>query len=200
MTDLQATGLIDEMIVAISDGKRLPNWITQRCDDSVDTELMSEGMCNALCDALCDATVQLLTGESPHLAHWERLIMAVAIGSTETESSAPFDACAAAITRLADLIENGDLDQAAHEDVVTLGSSLTLLLATQRKLHQRIEYAVGLLGNRHPKSLGEMAERCEELWLRCGQMSGATNLFVWDQRHEEWRLAQDFKAYRPEEA
>ena len=42
----------------------------------------------------------------------------------------------------------------------------------------------------------ELAEQCQNIWTRRGQMSGRPGLFLWDQRRHEWRLAQDFKPYR----
>lgn len=190
MTDLQSEPLVDELVETLADGDSIPDWIAKRCDGSIDTE--------RLCRATRDLTSQLLQTDSPRVAYWERLFMALALRSAENEGQAAFEACAAAVDRLAELVETGQLDPVSHDDVVTLGSSMTLMLATQRKLHQRIEYAVGLLCIRHPASLAAMAQRCEDIWHRCGQMSGASSLFVWDGRREEWRLAQDFRPYRPE--
>ncbi len=190
MSELQVTELIDEMVEVLHGDASLSDWIAQRCDGSVSPDILS--------DSMSGVTEQLVAGESPQLPLWQRLFTAVAMQSAEKNGRTSFDACATAIDSLAELIEKGSLDSVAHSDVVTLGSTLTLLLAAQRKLHQRIEYAIGLLCERHAESISEMAERCEELWHRCGQMSGASSLFVWDRRREEWRLSQDFKPYRPE--
>lgn len=189
MSDSTIVDLVDEMVETLGGSEPLGDWIARRCDGSVGTTTMNH--------AMADITGQLLSGRSPQVTLWERLFMAVAMQSTEKQGQTSFEACTTALDRLAELLEDDGFATADDSDVITLGTALTLLLAAQRKLHQRIEYCVGLLCNKHPKCLDEMAERCEELWHRCGQMSGASSLFVWDQRRDEWRLAQDFKPYRP---
>lgn len=190
MSDAHIDQLVDEMVEVLGGDASLAEWISRNCDGSVEAETMNR--------AMGDVTAELLAGASPQISLWERLFLAVALQSTEKQGQTSFEACNTALDRLAEIVEAGGLDSAAPADVVTLGTALTLLLAAQRKLHQRIEYAVGLLCERHPGCVSEMAPRCEELWHRCGQMSGASSLFVWDRRREEWRLTQDFKSYRPE--
>lgn len=197
MSDTQLSSLVGEMIAAADSGESLQAFVAKHGaanhgDHAVETEQLRQ--------MLCEVTMRLLTGNTLRVATWERTLTAVTIRSTQADGEVAFDAVAAAIDHLAELIDRGELDSAAHADIVSLGSSLTLLLAAQRKLHQRIEYAVGLLGKHHPASLSEMAERCEDLWHRCGQMSGANSLFVWDARQKEWRLTQDFRPYRPDDA
>ena len=76
--------------------------------------------------------------------------------------------------------------------------ALTLALTAQKKLRQPIEQAIGALGDKFADLIPDMAERCQDIWQRRGQMSGADSLFVWDTRQDVWRLHQDFKTYRPE--
>ena len=79
---------------------------------------------------------------------------------------------------------------------VTLTSAITLVIAAQRKLRQTGESTIGLLCDKFTDCLPEMAERCQDIWRRHGQMSGVEGPFVWDGRNHEWRLRQDFRAHR----
>jgi len=108
-----------------------------------------------------------------------------------------FRPCKAAIAELTKMIQEEAFNSVSPEQIVTFASALTLVLTAQRKLRQPIEIATESLCRNFADLLPEMAERCQDIWRRSGQMSGAEGLYVWDKRNEEWRLHQDFKSHRP---
>jgi len=185
-----ATQLIDEILQALENVGEPEDWVQQRVDGSVDQAVLDE--------TFVAITERLLGTQPPQTAHWEHLLVLTAARSTQRGGQPGFGACKAAIDKLDEMIRRDVFSCPKSEQAITLAGALTLILTAQSKLHQRIEVAVGSLCDKFADSLQLMAERCGDLWQRRGQMSGVEGLFVWDTRQGEWRLEQDFKAYRPE--
>jgi hypothetical protein len=190
MGNSDATQLVEEILQALQSVGAPEDWVQKHVDESVEKAILDE--------AFVEVTERLLGAQPPESAHWEHLLALAAARSSQRGGQRGFDACKAAINKLAEMIRQDVFSGASAEQVIALAGALTLILAAQSKLRQPIEAAVGSLCNQFADSLQLMAERCQDLWQRRGQMSGTEGLFVWDTRQGEWRLEQDFKAYRPE--
>ena len=190
MGNSDATQLVEEILAALQSVGKPEDWVTQRVDGSVDQPILDE--------AFVAVTERLLSAQPPQTAHWEHLLTLAAARSSQRGGQSGFAACKAAIDKLGEMIGQDIFSGASAEQAITLASALTLILTAQSKLRQPIEVAVASLCDKFPDSMQSMAEHCQNLWQLRGQMSGVEGLFVWDTRQAEWRLGQDFKAYRPE--
>ncbi|MFV2065527.1 MAG: hypothetical protein ACC645_01000 [Pirellulales bacterium] len=189
MSESNEALLTDEIMTALDAVGELEKWVETRLGDSTDRDLLNA--------TYRDVTHRLLTVVPPKTAHWEHLIVATAARSAKQRETAATDACRAALAELRTMLQRDGFDQVAPERIVTLASAMTLALTAERKLRQPIEMTVELLVDRFPALLPDMAQRCQDIWLRRGQMSGEEGLFVWDTRNSQWRPRQDFKSHRP---
>ena len=185
-----ASSLVEELLAAFDTVGELERWVDRRMEGTIDQ--------SALNDAFDQVTQRLLSSDPPDTAFWEQLLFASSVRSAKAHGQHALDACRAAVEQLLKMIESNALQQVSPDRIVTLASALTLALTAQKKLRQTIEEAIGALGDRFSDLIPDMADRCQDIWQRRGQMSGADSLFVWDTRHDVWRLHQDFKTYRPE--
>ena len=189
MADFSVSGLVDEILTALGTTEELENWLPQHLDGSIDVAVLTE--------AYRAVTQRLLGAEPPLTARWERLLVGAAGRHSRTDSEHGYEACKAAIAELTEMNQGAAFSGQPSEQIVTFASALTLVLTAQRKLRQPIEIAIESLCEKFADFLSEMAERCQDIWRRRGQMSGADGLFVWDARNDQWRLRQDFKSHRP---
>ena len=188
MADIDVTTLVEEIESALDEVGQLEKWVERRMDGKVDGA--------TLCQAVGEMTQQLLSADPPQSAHWEHLLVAIATHSAKSHSQVGYDVCQAAIAEFSEMIPRDTFRLVTPEQIVTLASALTLALTAQRKLRQRIEHATVLLCVRYPDLMPEIAQRCQDIRQRHGQVSGSEGLFLWDTRRGEWRLSQDFKTYR----
>ncbi len=188
MVDLSVAGLVAEVLSSLATAEDLESWLQRRMDGSVENAILKE--------TFRATTNRLLIAKPPQIAEWERLLVAAAAISG-AHGQAGTDCCKAAISELAELIQNAEFEGASSDQIVAFATALTLVLTAQRKLRQPIEDAMDALCNSFANLLPEMAEQCQNIWQRRGQMSGSLGLYVWDTRNHEWRLSQDFKPYPP---
>lgn len=190
METLDASTLVEELLVAFDTVGELERWVDRRMEGTVEQAVLN--------DALGEVTSRLLSADPPDTAFWEQLLFAASVRSAKANGSHALEGCRAAVVQLLQMIDRDSLQQISSDRIVTLASALTLALTAQKKLRQPIEEAIGALGEKFGDLIPDMAERCQDIWQRRGQMTGADSLFVWDTRHNVWRLHQDFKTYRPD--
>lgn len=190
MTNDDCSQLVDELVTGLESESSVEPWLDQRIVGSQDREL--------LIDVYRDATKRLLDCEPPKAAHWESLLVPTAARSVQRDCPAGFDACRASVEQLTELVVDDTFSSSSLERIVAFASTLIVALEAQRKLRQTIEHAAAALFEQFPDYRGELAERCQDLWQRHGQLSREEGLFVWDVRNAEWRLSQDFKSHRPD--
>ncbi len=190
METLDASTLVEELLAAFDTVGELERWIDRRMDGTVDQAVLN--------DAYGQVTQRLLGHEPPDTAFWEQLLFASSMKSAKAKGNHSLEASRSAIEQFHKMVEDDTLQQVNSDRIITLASALTLALTAQKRLRQPIEEAVGALCERFGDLIPNIAERCQDIWQRRGQMSGADSLFVWDIRHNVWRLHQDFKTYRPE--
>ena len=189
MANLDVARLVDEIVSNVDEVGELEAWVKRRLDGTVEDALLDE--------AFGQVTQRWLGAEPPQTALWEHLVVVTAAHSTKPNGQHGYEACKSAIARMTQMVEEEVFRNVSAEVIVSLASALTLTLAAQRRLHQPIEVATGALGEKFSDSLADMAELCQNIWQRHGQMSGSEGLYVWDLRRKEWRLRQDFKPFRP---
>jgi hypothetical protein len=124
-------------------------------------------------------------------------LITLAFHSSRNHKHHGLSACKSIIQNLGELLREDRLGHFHVPELVTLASAMTVVLAIQDKLHQDVEEATRSICNRYPDAVDEIAENCQDIWKRRGQMSGRLGLFLWDVSREEWRLAGDFRPYRP---
>ena len=188
MTDLTAEALTNEVLSTLTTVGELEGWLDRRLDGSVDRDVTT--------NAFRALTKSLLGGVPPNAADWEHLVTKASVRSSKPNGVHAYEACRVAIETLAEMVQSGSLDAGDADQIVTLTSAITLVIAAQRKLRQTGESTIGLLCDKFTDCLPAMAERCQDIWRRHGQMSGVEGPFVWDTRNHEWRLRQDFRAHR----
>jgi hypothetical protein len=142
-------------------------------------------------------TRRLLADQPPATALWEHLVVTIADRSAAKHAEAGMAACKTALDTLLDLLQEDALCDYTGEQVSTIAGALTLVMAAQPRLRQSVEHAMLVLAENFADRLQDLAQLSQDIWLRRGQMTGTPGLFVWDIRHGQWRLAQDFKPYRP---
>ena len=187
--DDSASELADEILKAGAEVGVLESWVEQQLDGSANLAIVQA--------AYRELTRRLICATAPDVAVWEHVIVTTAISAERSNLIQSTEACRAALAELQAILADGLTEGFPPDQIVTLASALTLVLAAQREVRQDIETSVELLRQRFPDKLQEMAERCQDIWKRHGQMSGVDGLYVWDRRKQEWRLTQDFKPYRP---
>jgi hypothetical protein len=185
-----ASTLVEELLAAFDTVGELERWVDQRMEGTIEQPVLN--------DVFNQVTSRLLSADPPDTAFWEQLVFATSVRSAKANGQSALEACRTAVEQLLTMIQSDSLQQVSAGRIVTLASALTLALTGQKKLRQPIEEAIGALGERFEHLIPDMAERCQDIWQRRGQMSGADSLFVWDTRHNVWRLHQDFKTYRPD--
>lgn len=188
MADNKTPSLLDELLSTLDTAGKTEEWVERNMGGTAKVQDFDE--------AFSALTLRLLVDQA-QIAGWEHLLVTVAIRSTKSNSQQAYSACDAAIAEFSKMMKGDSLKNLNNEQIVTLASALTLVLTAQRKLRQSTENAIRLLCDRFPKLVPEMAQRCQDIWQRRGQMSGYVGLFVWDTRKNEWRLEQDFKSQRP---
>jgi hypothetical protein len=189
MADLDESVLVDEILSALDTAGDIESWIDQRMLGSVNGELLAE--------TFRVATQRLLCADPPKTDRWEHLLFTTAASSAKSNQKLSCEACKTAITELTQMIQGDLFATTASEHIVTLASALTMVLSAQRRLRQPIEVATRTLHEKFPDLMPVMAELCQDIWQRHGQMSGLVGLYLWDNRNNEWRLNQDFKPHRP---
>ena len=190
MENFDVAKLVDEILAALDAVGQLESWVQQHMDGSVDGALL-----NKTCR---EVTQRLLGVKPPKTAHWEHFLVATAIHSAKSTRQHGYEVCKTAIAKLNEMIPRDSFIGVAEGEIMTLASALSVALTAQSKLRQPIEATIALLCEKFPDYVPDMAERCQDIWQRHGQMSGAKGLYVWDIRNNEWRLSQDFKPYRPD--
>ena len=190
MENADSAQLVDEILSALQSVGEPEIWVQQHLDGSVEQAVLDE--------TFVAVTERLLGAQPPQAAHWEHLLTLAAARSSQRGGRPGFEACKAAVDKLDEMIRQDIFSNVSGDQAIALASAVTLILTAQSKLRQPIEVVVASLCEKFADSLQLMAERCGDLWQRRGQMSGVEGLFVWDTRQNEWRLEQDFKAYRAE--
>ena len=180
----------NEMIDALDRSGRFEALVAERVDDSMDEEVLDEA-CVRVADELLKVT-------PPRTAQWEHFLVTLASHSSKSRQRHGLHVCELVIHRLRAMLAADELTTTEPAKLITLASALTVVLAAQEKLRQDVEQTMLALCEAQPDLLGEIAEHCQSIWKRHGQMAGGNGLFFWDTRSQEWRLAQDFKIYRPE--
>ena len=189
MAESSIARLTDDILSALGTTESLESWLRQHLGSSADSAVLT--------DTFRAVTQRLLGTEPPQTARWERLMVGAAGQVSGSDGDYGFGPCKAAIAELTEMIQEEAFSRVSPEQILTFASALTLVLTAQRKLRQPIENAMASLCQKFPDLLPDMAERCQDIWRRRGQMSGAEGLYVWDTRTNEWRLHQDFKSHRP---
>ena len=189
MADLDESKLVDEMLSALDTAGAIESWIDRRMLGPDSGELLAE--------SFRQATQRLLGADPPKTDRWEHLLFTSAVHSAKSNYKLSCETCKTAITELTQMIQEDRFATTVSEHIVTLASALTLVLSAQRRLRQPIELATRTLHEKFPDLMPVMAERCQDIWQRHGQMSGLVGLYLWDNRNNEWRLNQDFKPHRP---
>lgn len=189
MTDLDESGLVDEILSALDTAGGIESWIDRRMFGPDRSDISAE--------TFRLATQRLLGTDPPKTDRWEHLLFATAVRSEKLNCKLSCEACKTAITELTQMIQGDRFTTTAPAHIVTLASALTMVLSAQRRLRQPIEIMTSTLHEKFPDLLQVMAERCQDIWQRHGQMSGLEGLYQWDNRNDEWRLSQDFKPHRP---
>ena len=95
------------------------------------------------------------------------------------------------------MVDAGAFQGASADRLATLARALTVALAAQGKLRQPVESAVGQMIDHCPLELHTLAERCQDIWQRRGQVLGMAGLCLWNCRNNEWRFGNDSKRLRP---
>ena len=189
MADLDESGLVDEILSALDTAGGIENWIDRRMFGPDNSDVSAE--------TFRLATQRLLGTDPPKTDRWEHLLFATAVRSAKSNRKLLCEACKTAITELTQMIQGDRFTTTAPAHIVTLASALTMVLSAQERLRQPIEIMTSTLHEKFPDLLPVMAERCQDIWLRHGQMSGLEGLYLWDNRNNQWRLSQDFKSHRP---
>lgn len=189
MVDFDVPELVEEILSALDAAGGMESWVQRRMDGSDDGAILDE--------AFLEVTQRLFLADPPRTTDWEHLPVATADRSARPNGLHAYEACKSAIAELTKMIEEDSFNNVAPERIVTFGSALTLVLIAQRRLRQPIEVAIGSWCEKFPGPIPDMAERCQDIWQRWGQMSGAAGLYLWDTRNNEWRLNKDFKPFRP---
>lgn len=183
------SGLVDEILSALETAGEIESWI--------DRYMLGPGSDKLFAETLRLANQRLLGADPPKTDRWEHLLFTTAARSAKSNPKRSCEACKTAINELAQMIQRDRFATTATAHMVTLASALTMVLTAQRSLRQPIEIATRMLHEKFPDLMPVMAERCQDIWQRHGQMSGLEGLYLWDTRNNEWRLNQDFKPYRP---
>ena len=189
MTVVSVESLTQEATSALTTVGALEDWLERRLGGAISEEMTS--------NAFRELTRYLLGDSPPRVADWEHLVTKTSVRSLKPDGKPAYEACRAAIERLSEMAQSRSLSAENADEIVTMTSALTLVIAAQRKLRQVVELTIGMLCDEYPDCLATMADRSQDIWRRHGQMSGVEGPFVWDQRNQEWRLRQDFKSYRP---
>jgi hypothetical protein len=189
MGDSDAQEMAEEILAALENVGETESWVERRLGASSERLVWQE--------TFRVVTRRLLGVQPPRAADWEHLLVAAAARSTQPRGQLASDACKAAIGELCRLVDEDQFSTSTPARITTLASALTLALTAQRNLRQSIEAAIGALHDKFPHLLAEMAQQCQDIWQRRGQISGADGLFLWDTRNGTWRLNQDFKPLRP---
>lgn len=190
MADIEESELVDEIVSALDTVGEVEGWIERRMDGTLEGTVLES--------AFCEVTRRLPGDAPPSTDQWEHLLVAAATFSARRNSRVGYEACKSAVDALNTVVQENRFETAVREDIVTIASALALVLTAQRKLRQMVELAVCSLCEKHTECLPQMAERCQNIWQRYGQMSGEDGLFIWDTRNNQWRLSQDFKSYCPD--
>ena len=189
MADLSENVLVDEIISALETAGEIERWIDRR--------MLSPGIDELVAETFRLVTQRLLGPVPPKTDQWEHFLFVSAAHSAKTNHKQLCETCKTAITELTKIIQEDRFATMASEHIVMLASALTMVLSAQRRLRQPIEVATRTLHDKFPDLMPVMAERCQDIWQRHGQMSGLVGLYLWDNRNNEWRLNQDFKPNRP---
>lgn len=178
---------VSEIIAAVDQPGELEIWVAKQLDDHPHD--------SGLDTACVMVAQQLLAVDPPQIGYWERLLVTLAVQSGQDRGNAGLSTCTAILAQLRDhLATNPQLNVPS---LITLANALTVVLAAQNRLRQKIEQTIKLLCDTYPDALAPIAESCQDIWKRRGQMTGRKGFFIWDVRKQEWRLAQDFKSFRP---
>ena len=180
--------LVSEILPVVDRVGELQVWVEERLDGSINDA--------ALQQACIQIAEQYLNSDPPQTGSWEHLLVTLAVHSGKTRRHFGLSACRSVVRHLCDLLGDERLRHFDAPKSITLASALTVVLAIQDRLTQDVEVAVRRLCDGFPDMLPEIADRCQDIWKRHGQMSSRPGLFLWDVRRHEWRLAQDFKPYR----
>ena len=181
--------LVNEILLVVETAGKLEAWVAKDLDDSIDDAVLDE--------AFTQVAHRLLTSEPPQIGYWDQLLVTMAVQSTHDRQHRGLNSCRSVIHHLSKSLHQEHLPPFNPPELVSIASALTVALAIQGKLSQDIEEATGRICEKFPEALPEIAHQCQDIWMRRGQMSGKPGLFVWDLRLQQWRLAQDFKRYRP---
>ncbi len=185
--DQLVTQLVNEILVAVDQVGELKSWVVERLDGPINDA--------ALHEACTQVAEQFLSSTPPQTGFWEHLLLTLAVHSRNRQPSG-LSACKSVVQHLSDLLGDERLRHFKAPELVTLASAMTVALAIQDKLTQDVEATICRLCGGFPDVLPEIANQCQGIWKRRGQMSGRPGLFLWDVRRQEWRLAQEFKPYR----
>jgi len=180
--------LASEISVAVDRVGEFESWVAKRLDGSIDDD--------ALDQACTRVAEKFLTSDPPQTGAWEHLLVTLAVHSSRSRDHHGLDACRAVVGQVSDMLGDERLGHFKPAQIMTLASAMTIVLAVQDRLHQDVEETIRRLCDGFPDVLPQIAEQCQDIWTRRGQMSGRPGMFLWDRRRQEWRLAQDFKPYR----
>ena len=179
--------LASEILAAVNGGGDLESWATERLDGLIHGTALDKA-----CTLVAE---QFLTSDPPQTGYWDHLLVTLALHSTRTKQRHSFSACTAVLRHLGDMLSEERPKQFNSPMLTTMASAMTMVLATQYRLKQDIEDTMLRLCEQFPEVLPEIADHCQAIWKRHGQMSGRRGLFLWDIRKQEWRLTQDFASY-----
>ena len=180
--------LVREVADAVGQVGELEAWVAKHLDGSVDETAKQ---------ACVQAAEQFLVGTPPQIGAWEHLLVTLAFHSGRNREQTGLDTCKSIIEHLTGQLGGDPSRPFNTPELTTLASAMTVVLAIQDKLRQDIEESMRRMCDQFPAAVAEVAEHCQDIWKRRGQMSGRRGLFVWDVPRGEWRLARDFKPYRP---
>ena len=187
MSDTNAENLAREIQAMLEQPGQWKDWLRQHAQAASEDDVLPQ--------ACALVTEALLGAEPPKTALWEQLLIQLAVHSHEMARQVGLNQCKMVLGKLHEMIAAGRLPRV---EVVTLAGALTVALAAQRSIRQQIEEVMTVLCERSGDDLSLVGQHCQDIWRRKGQTSGEQGLFCWDIRNGQWRLTQDFKAYRPE--
>ena len=186
----QVTEWVNEIGQAVGQVGQLEAWVAKQLD----------GTAGAAPEQACaEAAKQFLDSTPSDIGAWEHLLVTLAFHSGRTREQHGLNTCKSIIEHLVDRLHAEPHGEFNTPELTTLASAMTVVLAIEDRLQQDVEEAMRGICERFPEAIAEVAEHCQDMWKRRGQMSGRRGLFLWDMRRSEWRLAQDFKTYRPSE-
>ena len=169
MIEFELGQLTAEILTATTEVGQVDHWIDERLNGTVQTDRLNE--------ACAQATEMLLTGEPSATGRWEHFLFSMAAHSHASGECHSLGQCKVIVAKVCELITTNRCPDLPSGQVVTIATGLTVALAAESRLRQSVEEAIKVLCEAFPLVVPEMAQACQDIWLRQGQTTGAPSLF-----------------------